>query len=124
MRKNQLFLSSLFIVLISCLLLTNSLYAASVKSRMAARIPEINSLKDQGKIGENNLGYIQYKSSEKPNQSLVNGENKDRKLVYRAIAKKQGVDPILVGQRRAKMIAKKGKVGHWFQDSNDSWYQK
>lgn len=98
--------------------------AASVKERMLARIPAIDSLKDKGAIGENNKGYLEYRSGNKPEPKLVNGENQDRKVVYQAIAKKQKVDAELVGQRRAKQIADIGKKGHWFQKPDGTWYKK
>ncbi len=112
------------VVIFSLLLAVNTLYAASIKDQMAARIPAINSLKDSGLIGENNTGYLEYRSGNQPDQATVNGENSDRRKVYGAIAQKEGVSPVLVGQRRAQMIAEKGKPGHWFQAENGKWYQK
>jgi len=104
--------------------LTSSIEAASIKDRMAARIPAINSLKDQGVIGENNKGFLEYRTGAKPQQQLVNDENKDRAAVYEAIARQEGVSAVLVGQRRAKMIAEIGKPGQWFQKPDGSWYKK
>ena len=91
---------------------------------MAARIPAINSLMDQGVIGENNKGFLEFRSSSRPQQDVVNGENKDRAAVYQAIAKKQGATAALVGQRRAKMIVQKGKKGRWYQKPDGSWFRK
>ena len=91
---------------------------------MAGRIPAINSLKDQGAIGENSKGYLEYRAAKKPQLDLVNGENKDRGTVYAAIGKKQKVSAALVGQRRAKMIVNNGKSGHWFQKANGAWFKK
>lgn len=107
-------------------LLSNGLIgqAASIKDRMLARIPAINTLKDKGKIGENNRGFLEFRTSDKPQQKLINDENKDRKSVYGAIAKKQQVDIALVGQRRAKQISAKGGKGHWFQKPDGTWYKK
>lgn len=98
--------------------------AGSIKDRMAARIPAITSLKDKGAIGENNKGYLEFRSKDRSAQKLISAENGDRKKVYSAIAKKQNVSPQLVGQRRAKQIAAKGKGGHWFQDSSGKWFRK
>jgi uncharacterized protein YdbL (DUF1318 family) len=114
----------ILVVIFSLLLAGNTLYAASIKDQMAARIPTINNLKDSGLIGENNTGYLEYRSGQQPEQEVVNGENSDRQKVYGAIAKKEGVSPVLVGQRRAQMIAEKGKPGHWYQAENGKWYQK
>lgn len=106
------------------LLIAPASQAASVKERMAARIPAITGLKDKGTIGENNKGYLEFRTGDRGSAKLVADENKDRGAVYAAIAKKQGASPALVGQRRAKMIADKGKKGHWFQKSDNSWYRK
>ena len=98
--------------------------AASVKDRMLARIPTINGLKDKGLVGENNKGFLEFRTGAKPEQKLINNENSDRKSVYAAIAKKQKVDSSLVGQRRAKQISEIGKKGHWFQKPDGTWYKK
>ena len=90
---------------------------------MAGRIPAITQLKNSGVVGENNKGYLEFRSAKK-SEKLVVDENKDRSVVYKAIAKKQGASADLVGKRRAQMIAQKGKSGQWFQKSDGSWYKK
>lgn len=124
MKKNTFHFSSFFVIFACLLLLTaTSASAASIKERMNARIPTINSLKDKGIVGENNLGLLEYRSAKKQEQ-VVADENKDRAAVYKAIGKKQGTTQNHVGQRRAKMIVNKGKKGHWFQRGDGSWYKK
>jgi len=116
---------SIFMLLFLFLLASiSSSQAASIKERMAARIPAINALKDKGVVGENNQGYLEYRAAEKPQQQIVNEENADRKTVYQAIGKNQGAPTELVGQRRAAQIADIGKQGHWFQKPDGSWYKK
>ena len=116
---------SFVLIIISCFLLVSSVaHSASIKERMAARIPEINALKDSGLIGENNMGFLEYRSAEKPKKELIEGENRDRDTVYKAIAKSQGASPVLVSQSRAKMIAENGPSGHWYQKPDGSWYKK
>lgn len=114
------------LLMLICLLFTvpAATNAASIKERMASRIPVINSLKDAGVVGENSKGLLEFRSGDKSKQDVVTAENNDRKKVYNAIAKKEGVDSSLVGQRRAKMIASKGKKGHWFQKADGKWYRK
>ena len=118
------------LTIFSCLMITLMLLgavnssAASIKDRMVARLPAINTLKSKGLIGENNKGLLEFRTNNKPQQDLVIAENKDRKAVYEAIAKKQGVKPALVGQRRAKQIADKGSPGLWFQRPDGTWYKK
>jgi len=98
--------------------------SASIKERMLARLPAINALKDKGTIGENNQGYLAFRTGDRSQQNLINEENQDRRSVYAAIAKKQQVDIALVGQRRAKQISDIGSKGHWFQKPDGTWYRK
>lgn len=121
---NKYKLLPLVFVVFSLFLSTGLLQAASIKDRMAERIPAINALKDQGLIGENNVGLLEFRTDQKPSQALISEENSDRQTVYAAIAKKEGAPAELVGQRRAKMIADNGKSGHWFQAADGKWYTK
>ncbi len=123
MRRTPFFL---VLAVFTCffLIAAPTVHSASIKDRMAARIPAINGLKDQGSIGENNKGFLEFRTANKSGAKLVADENNDRRKVYAAIGKKQGASPGLVGQRRAKMIADKGKKGHWYQKSDGSWYKK
>jgi len=121
---NRKLLFFITFVLTAFLFTALNVQAASVKERMLARIPAINSLKDKGLVGESYKGYLQYRTGKKPEQKLINDENKDRKSVYAAIAKQQKVDITLVGQRRAKQISAKGSKGHWFQKPDGAWYKK
>ncbi|MFH1217944.1 MAG: YdbL family protein [Pseudomonadota bacterium] len=95
-----------------------------IKNRMKERLPVLNSLKVGGVIGENNAGFLEFRSSNKKQAALVNDENSDRRQVYEAIAKQQGVDPGLVGSRRALQIAGQAAGGTWLQKPDGSWYQK
>jgi uncharacterized protein YdbL (DUF1318 family) len=122
MQKNA-FLLSIFISLITVFLFVQAGFSASIKERMAERIPAITSLKDSGVVGENNKGYLEFRGA-KESEQLVQDENNDRSVVYEAIAKKQGAAADLVGTRRAKMIAENGKTGQWFQKNDGSWYKK
>lgn len=97
--------------------------AGGIKERMAARAPAIVALKDQGVVGENNQGFLEFRGT-KQQADLVAAENKDRATVYAAIAKKTGTTPKLVGQRRAGKLAAKAHSGNWLQAPDGSWYQK
>ncbi|MFN2353584.1 MAG: YdbL family protein [Desulfopila sp.] len=116
--------SSLLILLVCLLLLVPAVQSASIKERMKARIPAIDTLKDKGLVGENSQGFLEYRTAQKVRQDLIASENKDRKIVYEAIGKRQGAPAKLVGQRRAKMIVENGEKGHWFQRPNGQWYRK
>ena len=101
-----------------------SAWAASIKTRMKNRLPAIVTLKDNGIVGESNRGYLQFPGPTKEKEDIVKAENADRKKVYGAIAKQQGVTLEVVEKRRAMQIAKKAKSGHWLQDEAGKWYQK
>ncbi len=99
-------------------------FGESIKARMKARLPTINQLKAQGIVGENNKGFLEFRSSDRSKASIVNSENKDRATVYKAIAQKQGTTPDLVGKRRALQIRKIARPGTWLQDDSGKWYKK
>lgn len=110
---------------ISALLLTGSLsFAEDIKSRMKARKPAIDALKAQGTIGENRQGYLEYIASSSAESEVIAAENNDRKKVYSAIARKEGVAAAQVGNQRAMQIEKRSKPGMWFKDQTGKWYRK
>ena len=106
------------------ILISDAYSADSIKQRMISRLPVIKALKDQGIVGENNIGFLEFVGNRKEKADVVAAENKDRKLVYEAIAKKQGTTAELVGKHRAVQIAGKAKAGEWLQDANGKWYKK
>ena len=98
--------------------------AKEIRARMLARLPEIKVLKDKGLVGENNKGFLEFVGQQKEKQEVVTAENRDREMVYKAIAKQQGTTVELVGKHRAIQIANKARPGEWLQDANGKWYQK
>jgi uncharacterized protein YdbL (DUF1318 family) len=124
--KKKVFTATISLSL-SILLITGVLAFAGpkeIKARIKARLSVINALKADGIIGENNRGYLEFIGSKKPKADVVSAENSDRKQVYSAIAKQQGVTADLVGKRRAKQIAQRANPGHWVQNGKGNWYQK
>lgn len=115
-----------FLLLVFSLLILNAhtAGAADIKARMLGRLPAINALKDQGIIGEDSQGYLQFRGGNQPQKELLTAENQDRRAVYETIAKSEGVQVGLVGQRRAQQIKEIGKAGHWFQKTDGTWQQK
>ncbi len=104
-----------------------SVFAGSVKELKAGfkeRLPIIKELRISNIIGESNEGYIVYRVNDKKQEQVINAENKARKILYKLIAKKEGVSINLVGKRRAKQIAKKAKSGEWIQTPNGDWTKK
>lgn len=113
----------IFSFLVSLVLIDAGL-AGDIKSRMKSRLPAINQLKAQGVVGEDNRGYLQFVGGQKIKADVVNAENADRKKVYAAIAKQQGANMEVVGQRRAAKIAQIAPKGHWVQTATGKWNRK
>ena len=105
-------------------LMSGAAISGDIKQRMKDRLPEIIRLKASGVIGETNQGLLAFVGDNRQKQALVDAENKDRQLVYTAIAKQQGTTAAVVGQRRALQIAEKAKPGEWLQNTSGKWIQK
>ena len=97
---------------------------SAVKVQMEKRLPLIVDLKSKGIVGEDRMGYLQFVGGKREKEAVVQAENQDRREVYHAIAKKEGVNVEQVGQRRALQIMNKAKKGEWLQEQNGKWYQK
>lgn len=123
MKRNTII--AMLPVFILSILITNA-YSSSkaIKQRMIERLPVIKSLKDQGLVGENNKGYLEFVGQKTDKADVIKAENKDRQLVYGAIAKQQDTTVELVGKHRAIQIANKARPGEWLQDAAGKWYQK
>ncbi len=124
MLKKTVVIPFVLLFFITFFLSVSVVQSASLKERMAARIPTINTLKDQGVVGENNKGFLEFRGNKRPQKDIVDAENRDRQKVYEVIGKQQNASSTLVGQRRAKTIAQKSRPGHWFQNSDGSWNKK
>jgi uncharacterized protein YdbL (DUF1318 family) len=106
------------------LICSSNLFAQGIKDRFKERLPVIVELKTAGIVGENNLGYLEFRGAVKKNEDVVNAENEDRKKIYEAIAKKENTTAELVGKLRAKKIAEKAEPGDWLQDEKGKWYKE
>ncbi|MFC1840557.1 YdbL family protein [Thermodesulfobacteriota bacterium] len=117
-------LSSLMIILSIILLSSTVTFSQDIKERMKERLPVIVELKNKGIIGENSLGYLEFVGAARVKQDVVSAENKDREIVYKAIAGKQNTTAEKVGKRRAQQIAQKADPGDWLKNEKGKWYQK
>ena len=98
--------------------------AATIKKNMADRKPKIEVLKKAGSIGENKSGYLEAMKDVKlegADKKLIDDENKDRRAVYSAIAKKEGSTVDKVGELRAKQIRSKANEGDYIQGEDGKW---
>ena len=103
------------------LLMAQSLWADPIKDRMMARLPVINDLKTKGVVGENNQGFLEFRTRDRAQAAVIDAENQDRRAVYEAIAARQNTTPEFVGQARAAQIASREPAGTWIQDSGGTW---
>jgi uncharacterized protein YdbL (DUF1318 family) len=122
--KNKYSAITVSLVIASLLLSAAAAFGEGIKARMKARLPAIVKLKENGIVGENKMGYLEFVGQKREKEDLIAAENADRMKVYTHIAKKQGTDVQLVGERRALQIAKKAQPGTWLQDQSGKWYQK
>lgn len=97
-----------------------------IKANMKNRAPVLDRLRNQCAIGEANTGFLAIlQKNLKPDEiKAVEAENADRALVYKAIAKKQGTTPELVGKRRALKIHEITRKGTMIQNENGDWSKK
>ena len=103
--------------------------AATIKKHMAERKPKIEVLKKAGSVGENKAGYLEVMKDkdgkdvkiEDADKKVVEDENKDRRTVYNAIAKKEGSTVDKVGELRAKQIRSKAAEGEFIQGEDGKW---
>jgi hypothetical protein len=101
--------------------------SAELKERFLQRKPLLEQMKSLEWIGENNLGFLAFRSStgqSEENIQVIQAENEDRKTVYMEIALKLNTSAEEVGKRRAVQIAALAAAGHWLQDADGNWYQQ
>jgi uncharacterized protein YdbL (DUF1318 family) len=96
----------------------------AVKARMEQRLPQIQALKAQGVLGENNRGYLEVRGGAGDAGAVVAAENQDRTVVYAEIAKKTNASADQVGRARALKIAQRSRLGEWVQDEGGGWKKK
>ncbi len=96
----------------------------AVKARLAQRLGSLDQLKSSGAIGETNRGLVDLRAASPTAGDLVAAENRDRGLVYAAIAQQTGSTVDTVGRARAKQIAVASAPGVWVQRESGEWYQK
>jgi uncharacterized protein YdbL (DUF1318 family) len=96
----------------------------AVRARMEKRIPQIDALKTQGALGENNRGFLEVRAAAADADSVSAAENTDRTAVYAALAAKTGSTSDAVGKARARQIAGNSAAGVWLQRENGEWYKK
>ncbi len=98
--------------------------AGGIKARMLDRLPVIDDYKARGIVGEDNQGFLQVMGVAGEWSEVVAAENRDRQMVYQAIAAKTGAPVETVGRRRALQIREGAVPGTWLQGDDGQWYKK
>lgn len=106
---------------------------------MKARLPQLNKLREDGIVGETKQGLVSLRDKDKGAElkPLVDGENRNRKVVITAMAKailkinKQPEDSSALNQVLAKAAAsyaatrqEEARPGWWIELANGRWVQK
>ncbi|KAF0094012.1 MAG: hypothetical protein E1N59_2270 [Puniceicoccaceae bacterium 5H] len=99
--------------------------AQDAAARIKDRLPQVDALKAQGLVGENNRGYLEPRGNLNGDQKqLVEAENADRRQLYAIVAQRTGQSVTEVGQQRAIRLAELSRSGVWLQDADGKWYRK
>ncbi len=122
--NQKYFITISIIVSIFFLSLSSPGLAQGIKDRFKKRLPKIIELKNEGIIGENNHGYLEFVGGKKKMEALVQAENRDRQMVYEKIGESENTNVEKVGKRRAIQLRELASPGHWLQDANGNWYKK
>ena len=97
---------------------------ATIRARMEKRLPQVDALKTQGSLGENNRGLLEVRAPAENADAISATENADRSAVYAALAKQTGSSAENVGKARARQIAANSAPGVWLQRDSGEWYKK
>lgn len=98
----------------------------ALKNRQA-RYQQLQSLKQEGVIGENNKGYVTDLKNNAASASLAAAENQDRRVLYEALASQNnlGGSGLLEVQRAfAEVQRDKATAGDMIQSSDGNWKKK
>lgn len=99
--------------------------SAELQERMRERVPQVDALKRDQLVGENNKGFLEARGRlDSEQQQLVKAENDDRRQAYEAIAEQTGATPEQVGVVRARQLAARSARGVLVQNEQGEWRQK
>jgi uncharacterized protein len=99
--------------------------AAELQERMRERLPQIDAMKREQLVGENNRGFLEARGPVSPEQQrVVREENEDRRKVYEALAAQTRANPEQVGRVRARQLAERSLRGVLIQNERGEWEAK
>lgn len=92
-----------------------------------ARYRELQALKTQAAIGEDNQGYVKVLQSAPGADGVANAENADRKIIYQTIVEQNQLGPAGMTQVRAAFAdtqRERARPGDSIQDASGQWVKK
>jgi uncharacterized protein YdbL (DUF1318 family) len=91
-----------------------------------SRYDQLTRLKDQGKVGEANNGYVWALVDGESIAALVAAENRDREVIYRAMVEQNQLDGALsmVQSVFAQVQRERAEPGHKIQTVDGRWITK
>lgn len=98
----------------------------ALKNRQS-RYQQLQNLKQEGVIGENNKGYVTNLKENAATATLTDAENRDRRVIYEALAEqnKLGSTGLLEVQKAfAEVQRQKAGAGDMVQSSSGAWKKK
>jgi len=95
---------------------------AEIQERMRDRLPQIDAMKREQLVGENNRGFLEARGGlSAEQQQVVREENDDRRRAYAAVAAQTRATPEQVGAVRARQIAARSARGVLIQNEQGEW---
>lgn len=90
-----------------------------------ARFDQLAEFKKSGVVGENNRGYVEVLSGDEA-RSLVEAENRDRKVIYETIARQNDLTGALETIEKVFAEEQRGRAGagEMIQTEDGRWIKK
>lgn len=91
-----------------------------------SRFSQLEAYKASGVIGENNRGYVELLGNDPQAADVVQGENRDRKIIYQTIAEQNGIASQMdvIEKVFAQVQHEKAQAGYKIQSANGAWVTK
>ena len=96
----------------------------AIMRSMGQRLPNLNRFKADGSVGENRLGYVEARPSDRMRSdrnyaaavgAIIGAENADRRRLYQTQARMYRTSPEGVAASYAKVWQDKAKPGEWIE---------
>jgi uncharacterized protein len=96
-------------------------------TRRKMRVQQLNDFESRGIVGENNAGLVEARNAagaEADAADLVAQENKDRMIIYQALAQKNGVSVSEIQRVYAQRLQQNASAGTPIQTLEGNWTKK